>query len=1174
MKPIIKYLFIALLVILTLTFSLIFVPSVTKLLTQKAVNSYLNVNADVTYARVGYSGFDASGTLDNNDTFHLLIKPTSFNSAFARLHYEGNLHTFSALTGTELPYITTELNATFHTERRLVKIEAALLKGALNGFINLEKATYGYELRDLNISSYRLQQREPIPLYVTGLLSAKGDGRIEAPYMFRFNIESRALQLEENLTALVSPELQHPLALELAFKGDVDVHAFRGDLRVKSALLDIRSHSLDYDFDRNRFALKLALQNHDQKTVPLKSVTLDLNGTRTEDDINTTLAFQADGYRFDSRDLHYDLASNTLKMDYTLTSLQREPFNLQGDHALFGDVDYTDKVLKLSLTSKSLNGPVILTFQDKKIEIISNNINLESLQETANRPVIVEGSVALRAQADLAAETPLWKASLKSDNLALPLRYRKDIALENNLHLTLSAENDAKGDVRLRPTLKSNTGTINESALHYVASSQRVFFNINVKKLKTPHYNASSLNLRGSFDAKTNRLGKTELTTPHEKVVINALRYAKNDIRSNIDFTIDRLDRFAKLNKTYALSATSHLHYTPQKSTLKLISEQLGSLSMVRSKEQLTVSGKELPVEELLRLSDQPPLMKGDLAYDLHYGRSAIKAKVTSDKLTLLGEHNSTVRPFPLDARTSLTYKDQQYRGQASIKTANEALTFTGLAADLATKEVKSRYALDIKALDKSTFILPEEFKGTLHAHGGFEQNREQLFTLDLLTFQLPKKWHRKLDKDAATYLDTNVSFHAYRQKGQLHLDGTLSNRLLRLALYDTLFDTESGTFALNSALKTALWLKDTDIKASGKYKEGYLFIANANIDTKQETIDIDDLRYAPDEQNLSAGYKLTLKAYPNAPYRGTAEVDGHIRTRPELYATLKSSTLDGNLTAYFTDKKLKIEAENVAIAKLIAFSAQDLPITQGRLNANVSIVSGSPFLDGNLSTLHGISDINISDMILEGVHLDASLKTLRESQDLSLFQGSFSELPIVRTLKEIPTDLTGPDLNSTHFKAMRFLTDIDKGRLRCKDCALSTDKNLIAMRGNINLNSRRFDNFYVGLLHPSNCAYFVEKIEGDLDNPQVQLARTGFNIISGAAISLIGNVGSVVDLGAGIIKKTGTVVGDVAAYAPVVGETTKKTLTKVTDTPKEISKKVTECTPFYNGAIKHPMVH
>ncbi|MCJ7766754.1 MAG: hypothetical protein MUP09_12605, partial [Thiovulaceae bacterium] len=72
-------------------------------------------------------------------------------------------------------------------------------------------------------------------------------------------------------------------------------------------------------------------------------------------------------------------------------------------------------------------------------------------------------------------------------------------------------------------------------------------------------------------------------------------------------------------------------------------------------------------------------------------------------------------------------------------------------------------------------------------------------------------------------------------------------------------------------------------------------------------------------------------------------------------------------------------------------------------------------------------------------------------------------------------------------------------------------------------------------------------------------------------AISLIGNVGSVVNLGGDIIKGTGDFVGNVASYVPIIGKTAEKALTTVTDTPKDITSKVTQCTPFYSGTIKHP---
>jgi hypothetical protein len=284
----------------------------------------------------------------------------------------------------------------------------------------------------------------------------------------------------------------------------------------------------------------------------------------------------------------------------------------------------------------------------------------------------------------------------------------------------------------------------------------------------------------------------------------------------------------------------------------------------------------------------------------------------------------------------------------------------------------------------------------------------------------------------------------------------------------------------------------------------------------------------------------------------------------------MQSESLGGEFKAYVTNTDLHLTAKDVSVVKLIAFSGQKVSIVNGTLDSIININSPS-LLDGNLSTIRGSSDINISNMVLEGLELDDILVTLRDSQDLNLFQGSFSELPIVRSVKNIPSDLTKEDLNSTHFGEMRFLTDINNSMVHCSDCAIATEENLIAIQGDINLTSQTFDEFYIGLLFPTNCAYFIQKVDGNLSEPQVKLAAAGFQVVGGATMSLIGNLGSVLDLGADVIKGTGSVVGGATSYVPVVGETTDRALTSVTDAPKNVSTTVTECTPFYTGAIKHP---
>ncbi len=1171
MKSIIKYITLFILSVLALAALLLFVPPVTRGVTQVALEHFLKVEADVTEAALSYRRFQASGTLGQNDTFDLVITPTSFTSAAAELRYSGDLHTFSALSGVTLPYIRADLNATFQSVPGLLSVNAALLQGALRGTLDLDKGSYRVEVNDLNLTSFRLQQPSPIPEYATGLLLAEANGSIDAPYRVDFALQSSALQLEENATALLSSKLKAPLALSLDLNGSVDTNDLNASLELESALANLKSRRLGFDFNTSRFTLALALLNRDQAVMPVKNLALDLNGTLQKQDLNSSFALSADSYRLGSSNLRYALDTGALNMDYTLTSLESRPLNLQGDLALFGSLGYRDDDLTFSMNSKALNNPILLTIKKGQLKLISENINLGVLQQMADREVVARGDAALVLQADLAEKPLLWKGSLKSANLALPLKYREVIGLKNDLEAMFSAHNDSHGEIFIAPALKSNIVVIDRSALRYSPSAQTLSFDINAGKLNTPYYQASKLSVRGAYSLKTKTLETTVLSAPHDKVVIEELRYSEKSIKSHIRFATGRLDRFGDLNRSYRLSAKSFVHYTPDKISVSLNSKQLGHLDLVRTGNVVKVSGRGLGVEQILQLTGRPVTMKGDLAYKVRYTPSALQAGISSARLSGHGSLKALLRPFKLDSDTSLTFKGKRFKGETNIRTGNETLKLSRLTADLAAKRFESRYRLDVKALERSTYILPQELKGPLHLQGDFAQNKKQRLTLDLTGFLLPKEWHRKLDANATHPLETNATLKASGDGKVLHFDAELTNRLLQLTFRDSTFDLPSGGFTLNSTLKTDLWLKDSNITAEGTYKEGRLFLADAGLDAAHEKISLHDLSYAPDDRNLTLSYRLELKEYQDAPYKGNAAIYGHIDTRPKLYATLESRSLGGDLNANVTDERLNVTAKDVSVVKLIAFSGKELPVTSGRLDAAVMLRSPA-LAEGNLSTLSGSSDINVSDLLFKGMSLDRSLKDLRDSQDLSLFQGSLFELPIVRSIKNIPSELLNKkNINSTHISEMRFLTEIGKGVLHCKDCALATDENLIAMQGNVDLRTMRFEKFYVGLLHPSNCAYFVQQIEGELSDPKVELATAGFKVISGAAISLLGNVGSAVDLGGDIIKGTGDFVGNIASYVPIIGKTTEKALTAVTDTPKNITSKVTQCTPFYSGALKHP---
>lgn len=69
-------------------------------------------------------------------------------------------------------------------------------------------------------------------------------------------------------------------------------------------------------------------------------------------------------------------------------------------------------------------------------------------------------------------------------------------------------------------------------------------------------------------------------------------------------------------------------------------------------------------------------------------------------------------------------------------------------------------------------------------------------------------------------------------------------------------------------------------------------------------------------------------------------------------------------------------------------------------------------------------------------------------------------------------------------------------------DCALSTPHNRIALFGNLNLVSRRYEDVTVALLDDNGCAKFKQSITGSFTNPKVG-AASAIQTLAGPIISL-----------------------------------------------------------------------
>jgi hypothetical protein len=111
-----------------------------------------------------------------------------------------------------------------------------------------------------------------------------------------------------------------------------------------------------------------------------------------------------------------------------------------------------------------------------------------------------------------------------------------------------------------------------------------------------------------------------------------------------------------------------------------------------------------------------------------------------------------------------------------------------------------------------------------------------------------------------------------------------------------------------------------------------------------------------------------------------------------------------------------------------------------------------------------------------------------------------------------------------------------------------------------------------VALLKPDGCPYFIQKINGSLYDPEVNLAESGIKVIGGAVVSTISNVTEAAELITGIIFEITSATGKAIQYVPVAGKPAEETLKSVTGTLHGTVKRVSGCTPFYLGTVPHPV--
>ena len=1155
----------------TVPIAILAFPPVTSKISSLALEALFGKPVVVIESQLDWNNFYLYAVTDKNQTLRLSAKNLLYENRQATLHFKGNVNIYSHIATVELPFLEAEATAVYQGITNQLNATGTTLGGKIYLNLDLNNFHYTYGAKDVKLESYLRQNG--LPTFASGPVSFNGKGMIQDDYYVDLNLSSTKLLLEDALVSEISSKLNYPIPAILTANiiyNDERVNIV-SDLNTSLVLLSIPD--AQYDINKSTYQASINIQNLGLTDIPLHDLSLESYGKIDDNNYTGRSKLIVDEHILELNDVEYIMDKNDLNVNYRLSTVKEKPLNLTGENALFGVINVKQKHVFVTLDSKVMKEPANFSMEKNKISFIANNMPLEMLFNIVNQPVLAEADLDLDFHADLGQEPFSWEFITETQNIRLEKKIVQDLNLSHPIELKVEIENN-KDDILITPFIKSDLTLLNDSLLKYHTKTDQIEIDLNLKDIKVPYYTAPFLHFYGHVDLNRSSLMKSQIKTDFETIDIEKLSWVDDKINLDFNYHVQRLDRFVPLNDQYHLSGKTHLNYINEVLRLNMYSDQFGPITLTYIDNSIRVNTERLPLNEISALTLTPLMFSGDLNTSLLYSPLVIQAEIYSEQITPSMELNSSLRPFSLKSALDFKQDDNSYFGQMTLKTANEMMMLKDIIIEKEQFNVFMDYDLNITALEDATFFLPKELNGTLNLIGNLEHNKTQKISLTTHNFALPQQWHRYLDANASGPLTTSISINAEHDNGVIVLSNSINNKLISIKPLHANMNLNTKKFELKSTVLTDLWLKDMNISLQGHYDDNNsIYLNNSTIRTAAQELILKQFQFSSAKE-IAGNYELKLFKTddPYIHYHQDAILNGDFQTAPELKATLKSKSFDGTLDVTFDSQYLNVQTHQFSIPLLLAFLGKKTPLETGKIDSIIQF-STLGLLENNLTKLQGNTEIHITDLLIHGVKLDDYLVDLRDSQDLSLFNKDFKDLPIIRSVKNVASKLLEENIDTTHISDIRINMIMQSGFVSCDDCALSSEENRIAFQGSLDINSHSFQDLYVGLLDPYGCAYFIQKIEGNLRDPKIKLAAAGFSIIGGTVTSLASNVTDAATWGTGVVKNTGSFLGSITSYIPLIGKVTDKTLTGVTSLPSDATGKVIgECEPFYTGLVLHPV--
>lgn len=304
------------------------------------------------------------------------------------------------------------------------------------------------------------------------------------------------------------------------------------------------------------------------------------------------------------------------------------------------------------------------------------------------------------------------------------------------------------------------------------------------------------------------------------------------------------------------------------------------------------------------------------------------------------------------------------------------------------------------------------------------------------------------------------------------------------------------------------------------------------DIDLSINDINYDALKHRIQGLSFKAESTIAQAKYDKYTVKDIAmnfDMKESIATIESLKYTLFDTPIQGSGKIDLSGKSPQISIKSkITDLKLSELSKEIFgePFLEGMANGDLKL---SFFLGDMLTvknTLGGFVQLFGEGVNVKGYDVDKILSTFDANQN------SAKETNFASLLSGSITSFKGG--NSVLYQ-INTKFDIGYSEIKLSDVALSTSRNRLAFNGALQIIEEKFLDVKVALVDTKGCSIFEQTIVGTFDKPALKLDEKSFNAITNVALSLLGK-------------------------------------SKKVQIPPKMPEE--NCTPFYEGVVKHPVAN